>query len=283
MTRFVAFVTMASLSVLALSGKMSPLDAETVNCTPITAVPMTITAQGVYCFKQHVATNMSTGVAIQVNVNNVILDLNGYKLQGATIRSATQALGIASNGHRNITIKNGTVRGFAAAIFLLGGGGNVVEDMRVDFNTLVGMNITGVGNIIRNNVVLATGASTLNANTNTHGLLLTGSLHRVLNNEVLDTMPSGTGFGVGISIGAPSEGIVVEGNRVSNASLPQGGGQTRGIQLGSEASNVVMVNNRFTRLSFSIICLPNSTGIIRDNLSIATGGYSGCNNAGNNQ
>ena len=70
-------------SVLALVAMHAPhARAETVNCTPIDYLPYTISAQGVYCFTQHLGTNMTSGNAITINTNNVVIDLNGFKLGG---------------------------------------------------------------------------------------------------------------------------------------------------------------------------------------------------------
>jgi hypothetical protein len=269
-------------AMLALATATAPAaHAETLNCTPITSVPVEITTQGIYCFTQHVGTSISTGIAILISVNNVILDLNGYKLQGTNAGTGTLAVGILTADHRNVTIRNGTVRGFAAGIFL-SGRGHVIEDVRLDFNTQGAINVSGVGNVIRNNVIVATGGSTTSPNNSPNGILVSGSLHRVLNNEVLDTFPTGTGFATSISIGS-GQGVVVEANRIGNSSLPPAGAQTRGIQVGVEASNALLVNNRFTLLTFPIFCLTGNTAKIRDNLSTGSGAYTGCLDVGNNQ
>src|SRR6266446_3169384 len=100
------------LLVLGLAGVPRPAQAETINCTPITSVPTTITVQGIYCFTQHLNTAITTGNAIDIQTNNVVLDLNGWKLGGLAAGPDTGATGIRANDRQNITIKNGTVRGF---------------------------------------------------------------------------------------------------------------------------------------------------------------------------
>src|SRR5437773_11688813 len=92
----------ATVSLLALSGALSSLGAETVNCTPITAVPTTITAPGVYCFTQDITTGISSGYAVQILANNVVLDLNGHRLQGQAAGLGTLATGIAGIDRRNV-------------------------------------------------------------------------------------------------------------------------------------------------------------------------------------
>jgi hypothetical protein len=113
-----------------------------VNCTPITVLPAVIIVQGIYCFTGHLATAITSGNAIDIQTNNVVLDLNGFKLGGLAAGLGTNAFGIRADNRQNITIKNGTIRGFLAAIVLIDAGtsqGHVVEDMRADQNTFVGI------------------------------------------------------------------------------------------------------------------------------------------------
>ena len=92
--------------------------AETVNCAPITTLPTIIAAQGIYCFTGHLSTAITSGNAIDIQTNNVILDLNGFKLGGLAAGAGTTAIGIHALDRQNITIKNGTVRGFLRGIQL---------------------------------------------------------------------------------------------------------------------------------------------------------------------
>src|SRR5450756_2016927 len=87
----------------------APAQAETVNCTAITALPAVITVQGIYCFTGDLTTAMTIGSAIDIQTNNVVLDLNGFKLGGLAAGPGTLASGIFANNRQNITIRNGTV------------------------------------------------------------------------------------------------------------------------------------------------------------------------------
>ena len=109
------------LVLLALVLGPAPARAETVSCTPITSLPAVITVQGIYCFTGHLSTGMTSGNAIDIQTNNVVLDLNGFKLGGLAAGPGTFAVGIHVDDRRNITIKNGTVRGFFRGD-LVGGG-----------------------------------------------------------------------------------------------------------------------------------------------------------------
>jgi hypothetical protein len=100
------------LVMLALALGAAPAQAETVNCTAITTVPFVITTQGIYCFIGDVVTAITSGNAIDIQTNNVVVDLNGWKLGGLAAGLGATALGINALDRQNITIMNGTIRGF---------------------------------------------------------------------------------------------------------------------------------------------------------------------------
>jgi len=69
-----------------------------------------------------------------LTASNIYIDLNGFAVVGAgTGKGIT-----ANSAILGVTIRNGTVRGFAVGISL-GGHGNVVENVRVENNTDTGM------------------------------------------------------------------------------------------------------------------------------------------------
>ena len=83
-----------SAFVFAALGFTATAQAETVNCTPITTLPAVITVQGIYCLTGNLSTAMTSGNAIEIQTNNVVLDLNGFKLGGLAAGSGTGAAGI---------------------------------------------------------------------------------------------------------------------------------------------------------------------------------------------
>src|SRR5262245_9249924 len=230
----------ALLVVLAVALGAVPAWAETVNCTPITSLPAVIPVQGVYCFTGDLSTAMTSGNAIAIQTNNVILDLNGFKLGGVAAGLGTQTFGIYALDRQNITIKNGTVRGFYWGILLegspagLGGAGHVVEDIRADRNTVVGIQVDGQANIVRNNLVVRTeGTTTLGDNADATGILIRGFGTRVLNNDVIFTQAQGTGIARGIYFTSALIGFAVN-NRIT--------GPGTGIDFGSSGGHVFRDN-----------------------------------------
>jgi hypothetical protein len=253
--RYFTITFLIATLVLLSSGRAAPLQAETVNCTSIDTLPAVISALGVYCFTNNLTTSISSGTAISITANNVVLDLNGFKLDGSGGGAGTTANGIAAFNRRNITIKNGTVKGFKTGISLLDGGasqGHVVEDIRADHNTIAGIQVDGRGNLIRNNQVVGTGGGTCcGTGTAAVGIRADGTGPRVLNNDVIDTT---------------SPGDVA----------------SRGIQFPSSVVGGLAVNNRISNADIYIEFLTGATGKYRDNLTFGNGEIDGGTDAGNN-
>ncbi len=210
--------SLSAISVVLLSA--APAVAETVNCTPITSVPTVITLPGVYCFTKSFATAVATGHLIDIQANNVVLDMNGHRLGGLAVGLGTNANGIHALDRQNITIKNGTVRGFLRGIWIESTSaslGHLIEDVRADQNTAFGISVQGVGIIIRNNQVVSTGGTTsLGTNVTTVGIAVVGDGVRVLNNDVHTVTGVGTFAGMGIRLSG-SNGALSVGNRITSA------------------------------------------------------------------
>ncbi len=244
--------------VFALALGVMPAQAETVNCTNIVSVPMTITLPGVYCLKQSLTTSITTGKAIDIQASNVLLDMNGFRLGGAAAGLATQAYGIYALNRQNITVINGIVRGFAAGINFEGGSssGHLVEDILADLNTVAGIAVEGARCIVRNNRVFSTGGSTvaIGPGEYIYGILVQGPGNRVINNDVAGVTRGGAEGAGGIVIGS--------GGGISN--------------------NNLVVGNRITNVTDGGVFI-EGTGKYRDNLTSSVGTpYTGGTDAGGN-
>ena len=274
------------VTVLALLLGVAPARAETVNCTPITTIPFTVTVQGSYCLTGNLATSMTSGSAIEIATNNVVLDLNGFKLGGLGAGLGTHAFGISADGRQNITVRNGTVRGFLEGILIQGdpavSQGHLIEDIRADQNTFTGITVSGLGSIVRNNQVLATGGSTTGPNVPAFAITASGPGIRVLNNVVSDTVPVGVQASIGIRLDR-GPGSVIEGNRIANTALPGPGAQSFGIDVDTSSTNVLVVNNRIATMGNGVIFISGGTGKYRDNLTTGvTAPFMGGIDVGNN-
>ncbi len=209
---------LAGLAAIAVLLPLSAARAEVQDCIPITALPAVIVQQGVHCLKQDLATSMTTGNAITINANNVILEMNGFKLGGLGAGAATQARGIYALNRQNITIRNGSVRSFWTNITLDnqspgGSSGHIVEDMRVEAARYVGIWVIGSRVIVRNNFVFDTGNSSINAFA--YGIAVQdGGGHVVTGNVVTDVTETGETWG----IYSNSARAIVQSNKVTNTS-----------------------------------------------------------------
>ena len=121
--------------------------AETSNCIAIPQLPYTISKEGVYCLVRNMSTKVSKGNAITIETGNVTLDLKGWNLGGQAAGKATRTIGIYAFNRRNITIRNGTIRGFYKGIHLdahfpyTNSGNHLVENLRLYHNTWKGIEV----------------------------------------------------------------------------------------------------------------------------------------------
>ena len=268
--RTVSGIPLLGILIYGLS-VFSPAHAETTNCTAITVLPAVITSQGVYCLTGNLATSMTVGNAIEIQANNVTIDLNGFKLGGLGAGDGTQANGIYAFQRKNITIKNGIVRGFFQGILLddssfntINSSGHVVKHILADKNTFIGIDVAGLGNTVSHNTVVDTGSST--ATTFARGIRVRGAGTQVTDNAVSATTATGTGTAMGILLDRADYSLVQNNTvtdtlRVATAS--------RAIQS-TNSVGVFFRNNNLANADFGIFFL-GTTGIYKDNLTFDVG------------
>jgi parallel beta-helix repeat protein len=236
MPRFACLAAAFAATLLA-----APAAAETTNCMNIVSLPAVLSAQGVYCLKQDLATNMTSGAAITINNNNITIDFNGFKLGGLGGGQGTQASGVYALGRNNITLRNGNIRGFKTGIYLNGsnGGpesGHLVENNLVDSSTSTGIFAAGSGVTIRGNRVVNTGPSPgVSAAYGLYGIFLVDSV--IEGNVISDTEANGNARGIDIYV---SSDLTISRNTISKTSSP--GGDAYAIHL-NKANRVNVLDN----------------------------------------
>jgi len=278
------------LSVFACQGSVFAANSD--KCTAIPSVPFTITAGGSYCLTQDfiMPGTFTSGTAVTVTVDNVTIDLGGFTLSNLAAGNGTTAIGIQALAQNNVTVQNGTVRGFYIGIQLTGASGtatdssgHLVQNVRADLNRFISIQVLGLGSVARQNQVLHTGGSTASGIGFTVGIQIGGDGSEALDNSVVDTIPATlTGQAVAILINAKSNftGALVDGNRIANVGTPQTG--TEGIAAGAGALQTLIVNNCVSNFGQGILF--TLSGKYRDNITInATFSYQGGTDAGNNQ
>ena len=222
--------------------------AEVTECTEITSVPTTISRGGIYCFKGDIGTNLTSGSAITIAANNVTIEMNGYRLGGLAAGAATEASGISSDSRRNVTVRNGILRGFLRGIEVKGetSASHLYEDLLVDGNRFIGIEIRGSAHIVKNNRVTNTGPSALGTFESAAIRASTFSRSEITGNKVVNvTAGSGSigSFGIDVRSGQQVE---VLNNSVTN--ILGAGTEYQGIVLGSVVDSLIE-NNRVINTS----------------------------------
>lgn len=186
------------------------------------------------------------------------------------------AYGIYSLEHKNVTIKNGIVRGFWYGVVVDGNGPpfdgsseNVVEGIHAEENMAVGIYVRGKNNIVRNNLAQGSGGTTSGCfpDCDAYGLSIGGDAARVLNNDVIGVDAQGVQSGYGLFM-RDSPNSVVEGNRVSNVGSDSG--SAYGIYIGNffaaDGSNQIVSDNRVSDAQYGIYFDGTTTGTYMNNV-----------------
>jgi len=131
--------------------------------TPISGLPFTISRPGSY----FLTGNLTVGKkgSIDVKADNVTLDLNGFSIIG----DGSKVNGISLDGTHNVTVQNGTIRGFGAAgIFATSGDGHRMLQIRAINNGSGGIFVFASGTLIsecmawgNSSVGIATGSNSI--------------------------------------------------------------------------------------------------------------------------
>lgn len=225
--------TLLLLAALVTGFAAMSARAETTLCTQITSIPFVINTTGTYCLKSDLATNATSGNMITINANNVVIDLNSFKLGGAGGGPATTTVGIFANERRNVTIRNGTIRGFHTGIHLynsnVGQTSHLIEDVLIDLSTVRGLYMFGgSGNVVRNNRISQTGSASASQAV---GIDLNSAFGAQIVGNMVNAVKAAPGFGTAMGILISySERIHVTDNLVSAISA-MSSGTTTGIHL----------------------------------------------------
>jgi hypothetical protein len=123
--------------------------------TPISALPFTIGQSGAYYLTGDLTFPGSPGFnGITVNASNVTIDLMGFSLIGS---GSGLDRGVFIDGQRNIEIRNGTIRGFAAGIWAQSSALVRLYRLRATENSSEGIRLQGGRHMIRDCVIASNG------------------------------------------------------------------------------------------------------------------------------
>jgi hypothetical protein len=264
-----ALLCIAIVLPTAPGGAAGPTGWGGGSCHEITAFPAVIVGPGVYCLSfKHIDFPLMQGALISINSDDVVLDLNGATLDGTPPPNATGAFsyGVRAFNRRNITVRNGTIKGFNYAVYLLNFLGEqrdprpsinyLVEEIRAVRNRSGAFLVVGHDSTIRNNYIAGTGNSTDPVVVPTVWAIWAGGWGtHIFDNDIHNTRP----------------------NHGS-------GGEAHAIYIAGARESVV-VNNRITDAGFGINGLgpTPSWGKYRDNITVNVAvPYTGGTDIGNN-
>lgn len=246
---------LCTLAALHLAGApawaQQPADG---TCSPLRAADLPFIGQpGVYCLTEDVQVAITSGYAIQIVADDVVLDLGGHTVENVAGKPG-QAHGVAVYDQTGTVIRNGTIRGFhggVTATLFETLANLVIEDLRVEHSERVGISISGSGGVrafLRRNVVTDTGRGYEVGNA--YGISAHGGQFHLQDNVVTNTSSENYSFGIGLS----------------------------------RADHSTVVDSRVTYVDRGIHVQDDSVVICRDNLTtgIAYSSYTNCTDAGNN-
>src|SRR5262245_40207879 len=143
---FCAGVLAFAPSAAAVDGVVLINQATSVNGLPgcpHAGFPIVICQSGSYRLAENLTVGATNTNAIDITVNNVSIDLNGFTVSGpGDCVAATYPVqctnigtgrGINGSGSKNLTVRNGTVRGFGAGV--LAGPNALVDGVHAESNT----------------------------------------------------------------------------------------------------------------------------------------------------
>jgi hypothetical protein len=217
-------------------------------CTAtISTVPVVISAPGTYCVNDYLFLPNWSGTAIRIDADDVVLDCNGFELDGHQAEETTQAVGIQATNRHDITVRRCVVRHFHTGLLVTQAypgtsERHLIEDNVFYGNRYAGMLVTGNDTVIRRNRVLETGVGVPQLH-DAFGIRTEGAV------DILDNTVSGIetdsnyGGPSGISVlynpGGSVRGNRVRGLRDRNTGIPLG----IGVYSVNADSRVTVRNN----------------------------------------
>jgi parallel beta-helix repeat protein len=238
-----------------------------------------ITTPGTWCLHKDLGTVITGGNAIEIQVSNVTLDCNDFKIGGLGAGDGSQAAGVHASDKSNITLRHCNIRGFFNGILIYRGTGHLVEDNRLDLNLLNGIQLASTENsLVRHNRVFDTGGATAGDKTHPTGIIADGA--DVIDNIVADVSSGGdVGYPGGISVFSNGAGVVVRGNIVRGLAPGPTEGSARGIYApvyGRISGNQVVahpyvkgtgiVGGAFAGPTLATFCADNTVGGLGDDV-----------------
>lgn len=268
------WLALAGLALAFLAPSPAQAGQGRDNCVGyIDTLPAQLNTQGTWCMRGDLSTGLYSGGGIQINLNNVVVDCNGYRIENTL--PGNRASGVIASGNNN-TIRNCDVRGYFAGM-LVSGDNNLIEDNRLQDIGHVGVQVDP-STTIRRNVIRRVGGDTtfeghiagivggsdisdnlidgvfanpdVNRNGFVSGIATSGS-GVVTRNRIRNLLPAGTGYANGIDADGNN---YITFNHIVGPALPTGSHRSIYCHTGENHARDNIVSG-FTKSSgSSIIC-----------------------------
>lgn len=271
-----------TLGQLQAQGTIKDNDGKPSLCTPILVAPFTIGMPGRYCVGADLQLPVEA-TAIQIVSSDVALDLQDHVITTPVDSPQNSSAGVFAQGRSNVTVRNGSLRGFDYGIRLDGPlstfAGYVVRNASVE-DTATGIHVSGAGNTIEGCRVTHTKARLSFVGLfGGKALEIQGMGASIADNDLIET------YGLGSPVQAVhlrnASASSVRGNRITNAGAFDA--DTYGIQIDASES-VAVLRNTISGLGFGIHFAGGSTGTYRGNTTVGVlNPYTGGVDAGGNQ
>jgi hypothetical protein len=277
-------LVLATLVALPL-GAAAPARAGSERYVAITALPATVSTPGCYRLVGNL-TLTSANNAITINCDNVVIDLDGFTIVSA-VPAGGQSVGVAASGRSNVTVRNGTLRGFGVGVSLSqtgtapnGPSGLVVEDLKVIESELQGISLQYVGGAIvrRCDVV-----GTISQASAPIGIRVSGWNACVLDNVIHRTYgPPSSGTATAIDVSGCVYAVVAR-NVIANPSPLD---NLYSVGINASGQQVMVTENRIAHMERGIsynLRSPLGAGLYSDNFVVdCWTPYAGGTDAGGN-
>ena len=255
-------------------------------CVPILNLPIVINQPGHYCLAQNYYYTGDTH-AIIIKASHVTLDLNQHKIELTPRNPSNRISGIYSYNAHELIIKNGRVSGFMYGVYLADSKGSntgigstsgnyLIEHLVLTNNLFRGIRLEGVHQIVRNNIIVHTGGSSVYNNSFAMGIEIIGPKARIEHNRIIDTHAMGTGESIAISFSNNCSMSLALENLIFNhydffekrVRHRGDSGHSFGFWVGGNSeylTDVVIYNNSIKNFYYGINFSSPTRGVVRNN------------------
>lgn len=271
------------LGQLQAQGTIKDNDGAPSPCTPILVAPFSISSPGRYCVEANLQLPVET-TAIGIASNDVALDLQDHVIATPMDAAQNSSAGVLAQGRSNVTVRNGSVRGFDYGIRLDGPfsapARYVVRNVSVQ-GTATGIYVSGAGSTVEGCRVTRTQArmSLLLSPYGGTALEVFGMGASVADNDLIETYGLASQSGHAINLGnAPASSV--RRNRITNADVFDA--NTYGVRI-DVSEGVAVLKNAISGTGSGIHFGAGSTGTYRGNTTVGVmNPYTGGVDAGGN-